>query len=281
MKVAITGATGFIGRHILKELSMHGVDITAICRTHFNNQALFPAVKFIQLDLQNVSPGTFSELGNPDIVIHLAWEGLQDYKSSQHMEQQLPMHFKFLHSLISSGLETLVVAGTCFEYGMQSGSLAETAEPKPATPYGSAKNILRQQLVAMKRQHPFNLIWPRLFYLHGEGQAANSLFPQLQQAANNGEALFNMSGGKQLRDYLPVETAAKMIVQVALQQKDTGIINICSGKPISVHQLVVKWIQENNWSIAPNLGYYPYPDYEPMEFWGDNSKLSAVLGGNA
>ena len=54
-------------------------------------------------------------------------------------------------------------------------------------------------------------------------------------------------------------------------------MNICSGAPISIRRLVEEWIKNNNWDIELNLGYYPYPDYEPMSFWGDKSYLLKLV----
>jgi dTDP-6-deoxy-L-talose 4-dehydrogenase (NAD+) len=177
-------------------------------------------------------------------------------------------------------LGNLLVTGTCFEYGMQSGALSENAMPQPCNPYGFAKDTLRSQLEYLKATHPFQHTWARLFYLYGEGQAENSLLPQLKQAAERGDPIFNMSGGEQLRDYLPITEVARHIVSLALADKAVGTVNICSGAPISVRNLVEGWIKENGWSIKPNLGHYPYPDYEPMAFWGDSHKLNSVLKSN-
>jgi dTDP-6-deoxy-L-talose 4-dehydrogenase (NAD+) len=57
----------------------------------------------------------------------------------------------------------------------------------------------------------------------------------------------------------------------------TGIINCCSGKPITVEQFVRNYLKKIEKNIKLNLGYYPYPDYEPMEFWGDTAKLNPIL----
>jgi len=113
--------------------------------------------------------------------------------------------------------------------------------------------------------------------MYGEGQSEKSLLSQLETAIKKGEKRFNMSGGEQLRDYLPVEKVAEYIVAIALQDKVKGIINCCSGKPLSVRKLVEKYLEEKGYCIELNLGYYPYPDYEPMEFWGNNTKLQSVL----
>ena len=189
----------------------------------------------------------------------------------------MPMHFRFLKGLIESGLKHLTVAGTCLEYGMQSGPLNEDLPPRPGNSYAQAKNELREQLLSFKAKQPFNFVWARLFYMYGEGQAESSLQPQLQKAVNQGLSTFDMSGGEQLRDYLPVTEVAKQLVRIAVSENDLGIVNVCSGVPISVRHLVEGWIRDNNWNIKLNLGHFPYADYEPLEFWGDNQKLMAVI----
>lgn len=275
MKIAVTGATGFIGRHVLAELGARSVESVALVRAasiglgHSNSGV-------VQLDLHDAPANAFDLMGRPDVLIHLAWSGLPNYKSLHHFEHELPAQYRFLKNLIESGLQNLVVAGTCFEYGMQSGSLSEDIVPQPSNPYGFAKDTLRCQLEYLKSAHPFHLTWARLFYLYGEGQAENSLLPQLRQAVERGDPVFNMSGGEQLRDYLPVTEVARHLVALALARKDMGAVNVCSGTPISVRKLVESWIKENGWSIALNLGHYPYPDYEPLAFWGDRKKLDSL-----
>ena len=86
-----------------------------------------------------------------------------------------------------------------------------------------------------------------------------------------------MSGGEQLRDYLPVSEVADTLVQLATQQRGQGIVNVCSGRPMSVKRLVESTINSEGLSIQPRFGVYAYPDYEPMAFWGSRAKLDAVL----
>lgn len=277
MKIAVTGSTGFIGRHVLAELAKYPVEVVAITRQSSVELPSSLQVRVVQLDLRDASADSGDMIGNPDVLIHLAWGGLPNYKSLHHFEEELPKHYCFLRNLIKSGLKHLLVTGTCFEYGMQSGQLNERMATYPNNPYGFAKDALRAQLEYLKTVNPFSLIWGRLFYLYGDGQAENSLLPQLRRAVEHGDKIFNMSGGEQLRDYLPVTDVAKYIVSLALQGKDIGTVNICSGKPVSVRKLVEDWIVENDWQIKLNLGHYPYPDYEPMAFWGDRQKLDHYM----
>jgi len=277
MKVAVTGSTGFIGRHVVAELEQLSISPVLMLRPGSVPPSSLSNHTVVQIDVMDPPSNAFELMGNPDVLIHLAWGGLPNYRSLHHFEVELPAQYNFLKGMIQSGLKNLVVTGTCFEYGMQSGSLHEDMESKPTNPYGFAKDSLRRQLEYIKDNQPFALTWARLFYLYGIGQAKNSLLPQLKFAVEQGDEVFNMSGGAQLRDFLPVTEVAKSIVSLAIGNRDDGIVNICSGRPISVRKLVEDWITENEWSIELNLGHYPYPNYEPMAFWGERQKLDRCL----
>jgi len=277
VKVAVTGATGFVGRHVVAELERRGLFAVLLCRAETVLPSHFLAHTVVRFDLRELPENAFSALGEPDVLIHLAWGGLPNYNSLHHFEEELPAQYRFLKRLIEAGLMNLVVTGTCFEYGMKSGLLCEDAEARPANPYGFAKDALRHQLEFLRQTSRFNLTWARLFYLHGEGQAESSLLPQLKRAVKVGDPVFKMSGGEQLRDYLPVIDAAKYLVSLAMNGHDNGVLNVCSGTPVSIRKLVQNWIQENAWTIDLDLGHYPYPNYEPMEFWGDKEKLGRCL----
>ena len=272
MKIAVTGATGFIGRHVIAALQTTDVEIVAVVRDTRLMTASplkdWQSCHTVFMDIAKPSENAWQQLGYPDVLIHLAWDGLPNYKSLHHFETELPKHYSFLKQLIKEGLPAIVVAGTCFEYGMRSGALSADLLPQPANAYAYGKAALHQQLQLLQTTHAFKLTWARLFYLYGRGQAPTSLYTQLQQAIARGDKVFNMSGGEQLRDYLPVEVAAQQLVQLAISQHAMNTVNICSGRPVSVRGLIEQWLSEKNSDMHLNLGYYPYPDYEPMAFWG-------------
>lgn len=277
MKVAVTGASGFVGRHVMAALARRGLDPIAVLRPSASPPAWIAPHRVVELDISAPPDPVFAALGRPDVLIHLAWGGLPHYRSPHHVELELPAHTRFLLGLIDAGLGALLVTGTCFEYGMQSGALSEEAEAQPSNGYAVAKDTLRRRLEVACETHPCRLTWARLFYLFGPGQAPGSLRPQLEQAVAEGRTAFDMSGGEQQRDYLPVEQAAEHLVALALAPRGHGVVNVCSGRPVAVRTLVESWIAENGWPIRLNLGAYPYPDHEPMAFWGDARKLEAAL----
>jgi dTDP-6-deoxy-L-talose 4-dehydrogenase (NAD+) len=272
----VTGATGFIGRHVVAELRRRGVSPVLVRRPAPSGvPALVDDV--VEMDIAAPGPDAYDRLGRPAVLIHLAWGGLPNYGSTHHLEAELPAQRAFLGQLVESGLPALTVSGTCFEYGLRPGALDEEVPAAPVTAYAQAKDALRRWLEDLRANRPFRLTWARLFYLRGEGQAPGSLLPQLEAAISRGDPSFDMSGGEQLRDYLPVEEAAADLVALACSGLDNGIVNVCSGRPIKIRDLVEAVVRERGSTIALNLGHYPYPEYEPMAFWGDRSKLNRIL----
>lgn len=280
-KILVTGATGFIGNYVIKQLLLQNCTVIATSSTREKAEMAdwYPRVKYISFDLKKfdsyINYYTFFE--SPDAVIHLAWEGLPNYKAAFHLEENLPGHYSFLKNLIENGLIDLTVTGTCFEYGMQEGCLMEDMPVEPANAYAVAKNSLQEQLKLFQSKKNFNFKWVRLFYMYGKGQNPNSLFSLLDTALEKGDTVFNMSGGEQERDYLPVKKVAEYIVKIALQNTVTGVINCCSGHPVTIKEMVENYIKKKHKTISLNLGYYPYSDYEPMTFWGNTKKLKLIL----
>lgn len=275
MKVLLTGATGFIGHHVLPYLLEQGHQVTALVREldKIRARPLSEKVRFVQGDIHNFSRASLSEIGEQDALMHLAWAGLPNFKEISHIQETLPENFRFLQTLIDFGIKQILVAGTCLEYGIQEGCLSETNATRPIVPYAIAKDTLRKSLEELQLQKPFTFQWARLFYMYGSGQNPNSLMAQLDHAISAKNSTFNMSKGEQLRDYLPVEEIARRLCVLLSHPHCTGVINICSGVPISVLHLVENRLKEHSAKINLNLGVYPYPDYEPMAFWGNVKKF--------
>src|SRR6185312_5216531 len=216
-------------------------------------------------------------MGSPDVLIHLAWDGLPNYQSSHHVEVELPAQRAFLSACVRNGLKRLVVTGTCYEYGLAEGELAEDASTQPCTQYGIAKDRLRNALSTLSRELGFDMAWLRLFYLYGEGQSEKSLFRSLHAAIERGDKAFDMSGGEQVRDFLSIQVASRIIVDIALCEDATGTFNVCSGNPITVRDMVESWIAASHAAITLNLGRIPYSPNEPMAFWGSRCRLDHAL----
>lgn len=283
MKVLVTGATGFIGNYVIKELLRRNIEVIATSTSieKAKEKSWYDKVTYVEHNLKYDVSGLFQKFHSPSILIHLAWSGLPNYKQLFHIEEELMIQYFFIKQLIKDGLQNVNITGTCFEYGMQEGCLNEEINfSNPSNNYAIAKDTLRKFLTQLNQTCPFSLKWLRLFYMFGLGQNENSILQQLQRALDNKETTFNMSGGEQLRDYLSVETVANYLVESSLQTEVDGIINLCSNNPIKIIELVSQYLLNTKQTITLNLGFYNYPDYEPFAFWGDNTKLISILSKN-
>ncbi|WP_320007350.1 NAD(P)-dependent oxidoreductase [Maridesulfovibrio sp.] len=272
MRILVTGASGFIGNYVVREIIAQGHEVIATTRNieNLSQRDWVADVSCKKLDLVDLPEGIFSYLGSPERIIHLAWGGLPNYNDSIHTGQIFRENFEFCKKMVEQGAKHLLVAGTCFEYGLTEGSLPVSTPPAPVTEYGRGKNMLREALEGIFKDKAVLFQWARLFYIYGEGQSPNSLYSQVRKAVADGDKVFNMSKGDQVRDFLSVEQVAKKIVTLALHSEESGIFNICSGKPRTVLSLVEEFFAAHDHEIELNKGYYPYPTYEPFAFWGQD-----------
>lgn len=273
MRIAVSGATGFIGQHVIRHWSTRNdCKIVAIVRPGADIVALPACVEVVNLDVGTCGEQTFFQLGEPDVLLHLAWGGLPNYDSTHHVEYEAPASYRFIRALVRAGLKKVVATGTCYEYGLDDGEKSEANLTDPHNSYAKAKDELRKQLFALKNETPFWFSWARIFYIYGNNQSETSLYSQLLKCIRNGDRTFPMSKGDQIRDFLPIEAVVEKLSTLVFDIPEAGVINICSGMPISVRCFVEMLIKENDWKIEPALGVFPYAAHEPFSFWGSNRK---------
>ena len=276
MKIAITGATGFIGRHVRSVLVKTDHVVVLVVRNVKKVGDRAANEEIVVADLSQARTDWFELFGKPDAVLHLAWGGLPNYMDSYHVDVELPMQLKFLQALIDSGLKKLVVAGTCYEYGLSSGAISESQMTNPNTPYGIAKDSLRKALFEIRSKKDFELTWARVFYPYGEGQSENSIYSQLTKAISGDEKEFAMGSGVQMLDFIQVTRVAKVLRTFVTETKGVGLINVGSGEPQSVIEFVKKLIYHFESNIVPRVGAVADREYESLSFWSDNDLLDSL-----
>lgn len=280
MKVLVTGATGGIGGLIIRRLLDAGHRVVATSRDEAKARALdfFDRVEYVPYDFHSREDAElFAKFGRPDSLIHPAWDKLSDFRNPEHTDVILEDHKAFVTSLVRDGLRDVNGVGTCYECGLHEGLLDETCQDPPTLPYAAAKDGLRRHLEAVCARYHATFKWIRMFYVFGPVKGRKNLYTLLMEAVQRGDATFNMSGGEQVRDFLPPDEIARNIVAISMQKEVTGIVNCCSGKPVKLKDFVNDFLRKNNYQISLNLGHYPYPDYEPMVTWGSVEKLNKIL----
>jgi len=284
MKVLVTGASGGLGDLIVERLLKLGHKVIASSRDidKARNCVWFDKVIYKNYTIgKNHDTDLYQYFEQPDLLIHLAWEKLNEYKNPEHLTNILESHKAFLQNLVTNGLKDMSVIGTCYEYGVIEGELEENMRSTATLPYPQAKNLLREFLEEQQKTHHFMLKWIRVFYVFGAVKGRKNLFALLEEAIENNVNFFNMSGGEQIRDFLSPARISEIIVSVSLQTKVLGIVNCCSGKPVKLKDFVLQYLEDKRYKMKLNLGFYPYADYEPMNSWGSIAKLQAALATNS
>lgn len=280
MKILVTGASGGLGRLIIPRLLDLGHEVIATSKSLEKAKELdfFDKVTYLPFDISKPTrTNLFYYFQQPDSVIHLAWDKLNDYRSEDHTSVILEHHKAFVYNIISNGLKDFNGVGTCYEYGLIEGELDESVNGTPVLPYPMGKKMLLDFITDMQNEFQFSLKWIRVFYVFGDIIGRKNLYTMLNQAIQNKQESFDMSGGEQIRDFLTPQQIAQYIIEITLQKQVVGIINCCSGKPVKLKDYVQDYIKSKGSNLKLNLGVYPYPDYEPMNTWGSILKLSKII----
>lgn len=276
MKVLVTGANGYIGSHVVNQLLEKGAQVVA-CDFVFSN--LDKRAERIEYDLFSDTTGAFNQMGKPDVCIHLAWRDGFVHNSEKHMGD-LSSHFRFLSNMINGGLRHLVVMGSMHEVGYWEGAIKEDTPCNPLSQYAIAKNALRQSMSLYCKEKGCVLQWTRGYYILGDDLRNHSIFAKILQAEQEGKTEFPFTMGKSKYDFLSVEELANQIASVALQDEVTGIINCCSGNPISLADRVEQFIKDNNLNIRLKYGAFPDRPYDSPCIYGDTTKINKIMGKN-
>ena len=273
LKVLVTGACGYIGRHVVQELLRRGHHVIA---SDLVNVDLPEGVEFTDYPIFEGNEDVFEKLGKPDALIHLAWKHGFIHNSSAHMEE-LSRHTVFLNRMVDAGIWSVSVMGSMHEVGYWEGAIRADTPCNPLSQYGIAKNALRQSMLLYCQGKKTNFHWLRAYYIFGDDKHGSSIFAKLQQAVAEGKKTFPFTTGKNYYDFIPVDELAKQIVAATLQDEKNGVINVCTGKPRTLAEQVEWYIGEYKLPITLEYGKFPDRPYDSPGVWGDNADISYIL----
>jgi dTDP-6-deoxy-L-talose 4-dehydrogenase (NAD+) len=273
MKVLVTGANGYIGRHVVARLLDSGCEVIA---SDLQYDGVDERAERSDVTLFSGDADIFEKFGRPDLLIHLAWRNGFDHSNFSHVKD-LPDHFLFLRNMLEGGLRHLSVMSTMHEVGYFEGAIDENTPTNPVTPYGIAKNALRELTQAEAKKHGALLQWLRAYYIVGDDARNSSIFTKLSEAAAQGKELFPFTTGKNKFDFISIEELAHQIAAASVQTEVTGIINCCSGSPVSLAEEAEKYIRDHHFSIQLDYGKFPDRADASPAVWGNPDKINQIL----
>tara|TARA_S200000501_G_C20833224_1_gene748216 strand:- start:114 stop:953 length:840 start_codon:yes stop_codon:yes gene_type:complete len=237
--ILLTGATGFVGKNILTQLMQQGFSVRLVIRK--GKEHLIPKSDLIESmviceDLFEESESFWEKAClNIDTFIHCAWYAEPGkYQVSKKNFDCLKGTYEIIKGATKAKIKKFVGIGSCAEYEISKNPITVNTPLNPKTPYAACKASTFLILSQWCSVHKINFAWCRLFYLYGEGEHPNRLYPYIisQLKANK---TVEMSSGNQIRDFLEIKDAAKKITKIAINDLN-GPFNICSGNGISIKE---------------------------------------------
>lgn len=272
--VLVTGACGYIGRHVVRALSNRGLSVVAVDIT---TSSIVEGCAYFKGDILH-DKSFVASLPTCDVCLHLAWQDGFNHNAASHL-RNLDSHFSFLMSQVEKGCKHLAVMGSMHEVGYWEGAIKEDTPCNPLSYYGIAKNALRQALFVALKGKDVKFQWLRGYYIYGDDKSNHSVFTKLLEVASQGKNIFPFTSGRNKYDFIDVHRLADMIATTVDQDEVLGIINCCTGEPKSLGDVVESFIRDNHLNIKLNYGAYPDRPYDSPGVWGDASRINVIMKG--
>ncbi|MDD3252687.1 MAG: NAD(P)-dependent oxidoreductase [Lachnospiraceae bacterium] len=235
-RIVMTGATGFIGRHVAGELLARGVEVYALVRPESRQKELLPNHEKLHL-----LPGTMAdaeafveELGHADGFLHFAWGGVNREQIDSPVVQAANVSdslacVRAAHRL---GCQVFMDAGSRVEYGItEDGSMEETMECHPVNAYGAAKLEFYQKALELCRGWKMTYYHLRFFSVYGTGDHPWSIISTLVRELPQGNTV-SLSACRHRWNFMEISDAARAVAELYAHSDrhvgETQIVNIAS-----------------------------------------------------
>jgi UDP-glucose 4-epimerase len=279
MRIFITGCTGFVGRHVVREVCAGNHNVLALTRTNLPSELSALDIQYVcgtVGDVASVKSGIISF--DPEVVIHLAWQGIPDF--TEHISQQnLNDSIALLDCVLEeTHCQKVIVAGSCYEYGKTWGECNESDPVQLGSFFSWAKHSLYQYLTLKCALKDIELNWFRIFYAYGSGQRSGSLIPTLVQAFQH-DQVPDIRSPLNKNDYVFIEDIAKAFRLAVDTRAATGIYNLGCGTSSSVYEIckIVETCLQKDSKISDTI-LKGGSGAGSVDFWSNTEKMAKNFG---
>ncbi len=269
MKIALVGGSSNIGSHLIRYLSRKKINLIATYNSTKPKEN--KNIIWKKLNIKNKNKNFYKFLDCPDLVINLAWADIPNYKLKNHFKT-FKYQKNFNYNIVNNGLKNLIVLGTCYEYGKKNGRINENQKEKPIIPYGMAKLKLLNSLKVLKKKKKFKFTWLRPFFVYGKNEKRNTLYTLIKNI-NKSEIKKISVCGNLIRDFVSIDFLCKTICKIIVLDKNFGVLNVSSGKGISIKKFVIDNLDNVKFLKKFDMNGSNPNTFEPNSFWGCNKKL--------
>lgn len=279
--IFITGATSFIGVHLIKELIKGDYNIFAITRNNSSNIKNLPAsekIKILQLDMEEIEklPNLVNE--ECDIFIHLAWNGTRGKTRDNKEIQDVNYKYSMIALKVAKelGCKTFIGAGSQAEYGLYNCEVSESTKCKPVTEYGKAKLKLSIDGFKYCNENNINFKWPRFFSLYGiDDYEGTMLISAIDNMLQGKEVLLTKC--IQMWNFLYIKDAVKGIIGLMEKECPNGIYNFGSDDTRQLKLFIEELLRIIKSKSKVIYGAIPYPETGMVSVQPNINKLKEAL----
>jgi nucleoside-diphosphate-sugar epimerase len=280
--VLVTGATGFVGSHLVRMLLNRQCRVTALVRPSadvWRIADLLDRIEILPADLVCLDVDSiYAKARKIQTVFHVAAAGVdQSFADTFATWQANTAGLLRLLGLANRiGVARVVCCGSCFEYG--EGILLKESDPlKPVSEYGTSKAAAHLLAETFYRRYRLPIVYIRPFTVYGPFEPAHRLIPSTITKALSGGKI-ELTGGAQTRDFVFVEDVVQMLLEAAISEAVVGeTLNACTGIATTVRDAVAAITSVIQGAATPVFGARPYRDAEIWQSSGDPAKASALL----
>lgn len=273
MKILVTGANGYLGTGVVKQLCDDGQTVVAAC--HSRTDIVDTRAEIKQCDIFDID-NPYEYFGKPDVLLHMAWRNGFVHNDNSHIDD-LPKHYAFIKKMLDAGCKQIAVLGTMHEVGFFEGSIKEDTPTHPESLYGISKDALRNITKLLCKNAGATFQWLRGYYIVGNSEHGCSIFSKITAAEKNGQELFPFTMGINQWDFINYDDFAKQVAATVEQNEIDGVINICYGRPEKLADRVERFIKENGYKIKLDYGKFPDRPYDSKAVWGDDKKIRKIM----